>query len=65
MAKPTSKTPLIDSATLAYVEKLLAERLEAVQTYGAPGGCPSCHEGELRGAILKIRQLREDQAGAG
>jgi hypothetical protein len=53
-----------NAVTLAYVEQVLAERLKTVEIYGVPGGCPSCHDGELRGAILKVRQLREGPTGA-
>ena len=56
--------PPLDAVTLAHVEQVLAERLKTVEIYGAPGGCPSCHDGELRGAILKVRQLREGQVAA-
>jgi carbamate kinase len=38
------------------VIRLLADRLDAVVTYGA-GGCPTCHDGELRGAIAIVRGL--------
>jgi hypothetical protein len=61
MAKPETKPPPLDPVTLAYLERVLTERLSAVEIYGAPGGCPVCHDGELRGAILKVRQLRESQ----
>ena len=46
--------PSLDAVTLAHVEQVLAERLNPVEIYGAPGGCPSCHDGELRGAIVKV-----------
>jgi hypothetical protein len=51
--------PALDLLTLAYVEQLLAERLKAIEIYGAPGGCPTCHDGELRGAIVTVRDMRE------
>ncbi len=51
--------PPLDAVTLAYVEQVLAERLKTVEIYGAPGGCPTCHDGELRGAILTVREMRE------
>lgn len=50
--------PPLDSATLLLVAKLLEDRLQAVVTYGA-GGCPSCHDAELRGAITTIKKLVE------
>jgi hypothetical protein len=46
----------IDHPTVEHVLKLLEARLEAVATYGA-GGCPTCHDAELRGAILLLRRL--------
>lgn len=45
-----------DPATLAHVIRLLEDRLQAVSTYGA-GGCPTCHDAELRGAIATLRRL--------
>ena len=51
--------PPLDAVTLAYAEQVLAERLKTVEIYGAPGGCPTCHDGELRGAILTVREMRE------
>lgn len=48
--------PPLDAVTLAQVEQL-AERLKVVEIYGAPGGCPVCHDRELRGAILTVREL--------
>lgn len=52
--------PPLDQTTLAYAVRLLEERLRAVETYGA-GGCPTCHDAELRAAIA---QLREAHGGA-
>jgi hypothetical protein len=46
----------VDRPTVEHVLKLLENRLEAVATYGA-GGCPTCHDAELRGAILLLRRL--------
>lgn len=54
--------PQLDVATLLHVARLLEVRLEAVVTYGA-GGCPTCHDAELRGAIVAIRRLAEPPAG--
>jgi hypothetical protein len=48
--------PMNDPTTLQHVIKLLEARLEAVHTYGA-GGCPTCHDAELRGAIVSLRRL--------
>ena len=59
---PRPPPPPLDTATLAYVEQVLIERLHTVEIYGAPGGCPVCHDGELRGAILTVRRLRESQS---
>ena len=46
----------VDRPTVEHVLKLLESRLEAVATYGA-GGCPTCHDAELRGAILLLRRM--------
>lgn len=46
----------LDRPTVEHVLKLLENRLEAVATYGA-GGCPTCHDAELRGAILLLRRI--------
>ena len=56
--RPSPKPPIpsLDTATLAHVVRLLAERLDAVVTYGA-GGCPTCHDAELRGVIAIVRGL--------
>lgn len=48
--------PQLDAGTLKYIVMLLRERMAAVQTYGA-GGCPTCHDAELRGAIAKLEGL--------
>ncbi len=45
-----------DPATLEQVIRLLDDRLQAVVTYGA-GGCPTCHDAELRSAIVVLRRL--------
>ncbi len=50
--------PPLNAVTLAHVEQVLAERLKTVEIYGAPGGCPSCHDGELRGAIYTVQTMR-------
>jgi hypothetical protein len=52
--KPTS--PPLDPTTLEQVIHLLTTRLDAVVTYGA-GGCPTCHDAELRSAIAKVKSL--------
>jgi hypothetical protein len=54
LAKPPP--PPLDHRTLLYVVKVLEERLRAVETYGA-GGCPTCHDAELRAAIARLREL--------
>jgi hypothetical protein len=48
--------PLLDVPTLLHITKLLEDRLQAVVTYGA-GGCPTCHDAELRGAIATLKRL--------
>ena len=42
--------------TLQAAIKKLQDRLDAVVTYGA-GGCPTCHDAELRGAIAMLKQM--------
>ena len=54
---PRPPSPPLDPVTLAYVAQVLTERLEAVEIYGE-GGCPTCHDGELRGAIHTVQTLR-------
>jgi len=49
-------SPPIDPTTLKHVVQLLRERAAAVETYGA-GGCPTCHDAELRGAIAMLESL--------
>ncbi|HTP27239.1 MAG TPA: hypothetical protein VMK12_16505, partial [Anaeromyxobacteraceae bacterium] len=59
MPRPSRPPPTrLDSETLKYARDVLTDRLRAVETYGA-GGCPSCHDAELRGAIAKLRELAE------
>lgn len=48
--------PDLDRATLEHAITALEKRLEAVATYGA-GGCPTCHDAELRVAIAFLRRL--------
>ncbi len=55
-----ARTPL-DKPTLLYATAQLAARLHAVETYGA-GGCASCHDAELRGAIVMLKRLLEPEA---
>ncbi len=54
MPDPMSVT--LDHPTIEHTIKLLEDRLLAVTTYGA-GGCPTCHDAELRGAIALLRRL--------
>jgi len=53
----TGQTPL-DPTTLVHAARLLEERLQAIVTYGA-GGCPTCHDAELRGAIIILKRLMD------
>ncbi len=46
----------LHSPTLQAAIKRLQDRLDAVVTYGA-GGCPTCHDAELRGAIAMLKQM--------
>ena len=55
--RPKKAPPPLDKATLEYVVHVLQERLDAVVAYGA-GGCPTCHEAELRSAVAKVASLR-------
>lgn len=48
--------PPLDIPTLTFAIQLLEERFRAVETYGA-GGCPTCHDAELRAAIARLREL--------
>lgn len=54
VATPTP--PPLDIPTIAFAIHVLEERLRAVETYGA-GGCPTCHDAELRAAIARLRDL--------
>ena len=56
MPRPPRPPPPLDKSTIDYLIVLLEERLGAVVTYGA-GGCPTCHDAELRGAIARLRTL--------
>jgi hypothetical protein len=49
---------VIDAGTVKHVITLLEDRLKTVARYGA-GGCPTCHDAELRGAIAIVRRLVE------
>jgi len=62
MPAPTSL--VLDQPTLRFAIARLEERLEAVVTYGA-GGCPTCHDGELRGAIHLLKRMVEAAQPAG
>jgi hypothetical protein len=53
---PEAPPPPLDPPTLAYVVQLLTQRLDAVVAFGA-GGCPTCHDAELRGVIAKLKEL--------
>jgi hypothetical protein len=61
LGKPMRRTPRpppppLDRPTIEYAVAVLEERLRAVEAYGA-GGCPTCHDAEMRGAIAKLREL--------
>lgn len=56
LPSPKPSIPSLDAATLDQVIRLLTGRLDAVVAYGA-GGCPTCHDAELRGAIAIVRSL--------
>ncbi len=46
----------LHAPTLQAAINKLQDRLDAVVTYGA-GGCPTCHDAELRGAIAILKQM--------
>lgn len=48
--------PPLDPATLRHAMSRLEARLDAVVTYGA-GGCPTCHDAELRSAIALLKTM--------
>ena len=50
----------LDHPTLRLAIQKLEDRLQAVITYGA-GGCPTCHDAELRGAIAILKRLMDPQ----
>lgn len=56
MTAPDHPGPRVDRATLEHAIATLERRLQVVATYGA-GGCPTCHDAELRGAIVLLREL--------
>jgi hypothetical protein len=62
MPDPTSLQ--LHHPTLRFAIARLEERLEAVVTYGA-GGCLTCHDGELRGAIHLLKRMVEPAPTAG
>lgn len=53
----------LDHPTIEHAILLLEARLQAVVTYGA-GGCPTCHDAELRGGIAILRRLLAPSAAA-
>jgi hypothetical protein len=48
--------PAFDHPTLQHAIQLLESRLQAVVDYGT-GGCPTCHDAELRGAIATLKRM--------
>jgi hypothetical protein len=48
--------PPLDPSTLRHAMSRLEARLDAVVTYGA-GGCPTCHDAELRSAIALLKAM--------
>jgi len=45
-----------DPPALQHAIQLLESRLLAVVDYGS-GGCPTCHDAELRGAIATLKRM--------
>ena len=63
---PHPPVPALDHLALQHAIVKLEERLQAVVDFGS-GGCPSCHDAELRGAIATLRRMMvpaTDQAPA-
>jgi hypothetical protein len=56
MTAPDQPGVRVDRATIEHAISALERRLHVVATYGA-GGCPTCHDAELRGAIVLLREL--------
>jgi len=56
MAGSEPEQPRLDAATVREVVRRLEERLKAVEVYGA-GGCPTCHDGEARAFLGRLRKL--------
>jgi hypothetical protein len=56
--KPARAPVPLDPSTVREVVRLLEERLTQVEAYGA-GGCPSCHDAELRAAIARLRAFAD------
>ncbi len=55
--RPSPPPPVtIDVRTVQELARLLAKRLDEVETYGA-GGCPTCHDAEARAFLEKLRKL--------
>ncbi len=55
-AVPRPPQPPLDHATLKHIVAVLTERLRAVEIYGA-GGCPTCRDSELRGAVHLLQEM--------
>ncbi len=58
---PRKAPPPLDRATLEYLIAVLTQRLQAVEVYGA-GGCPTCRDSELRGALHALGELAKRAA---
>jgi hypothetical protein len=57
---PPPPVPL-DPGSVREVVRILEERLRQVEVYGV-GGCPACHDAELRGMIARLKRLAEAPA---
>lgn len=51
-----SSNVLFDLPTLREVVRRIDQRLAQLDTYGA-GGCPTCHDAELRALLARVREM--------
>ncbi len=61
-SRPAPLDPFdLDRNTLRELARVLAERLQQVDTYG--GSCPTCREAEARAFLAKLRRLLQKMGG--
>ena len=51
----------LDRTTVRELARVLAERLQQVETYG--GTCKSCRDGEARAFLAKLRSMLAEMGG--